>query len=255
MESREYPRIQLPFEVELTHPTFGRLRCTARDISEGGVFVQTSPGSLRPGAKLKLTIVSTALVESTPTPTVEMEVARITSDGLGLKFANKTSAHLWQTVERLRSELRIGQDYFQVFQAALIINPLNKLLVVQQHGKWLFPGDYLAVGDDWQARLMSFLEEELGVDDLVYVDAIGFDSSVSPRSTEGATFSVFHRLTSKLDRVRLRSGSRYRQGKWIGRSMSLEELTFSHPLLRQLATAAFDRRDRPNVLAQQPQQQ
>lgn len=243
MESREHPRIQLPFEVELTHPTFGRLRATARDISEGGVFVQTSPGALRPGAKLKLTIVSAALVESTPTPTVEMEVARITEDGLGLKFSNKTSQHLWHTVDRLRSELRIGHDYYQVFQGALIINAQNKLLVVQQHGKWLFPGEYLAVGEDWHTRLMTFLEEELGIDDLVYLDALGFDSSVSPRATEAATFSVFHRLSSNSDRVRLRSGSRYRQGKWVGRSMSLEELTFSHPVLRRLASAAFERRE------------
>ncbi|NJN52598.1 MAG: NUDIX domain-containing protein [Gammaproteobacteria bacterium] len=255
MESREHPRIQLPFEVDLTHPTFGRLRATARDISEGGVFVQTSPGSLRPGAKLKLTIVSTALVESSPTPTVDMEVARVSADGLGLKFANKTSQHLWQTVSRLRSELRIGQDYYQVFQAALIINAQNKLLVVQQHGKWLFPGEYLSVGEDWRTRLMTFLEEELGVDDLVYLDAIGFDSSVSPRATEGATFSVFHRLSSKSDRVRLKDDSRYRQGKWVGRSMSLEELTFSHPLLRQLAATAFERRGQVAAAGAQQAQQ
>jgi ADP-ribose pyrophosphatase YjhB (NUDIX family) len=243
MESREYPRIQLPFEVELMHPSFGRVRCTARDISEGGVFVQTIPGSLRPGAKLKLTVLSSALVESTPTPTVEMEVARISEDGLGLKFANTTSQHLWQTVARLRSDLRIGQDYYQVFQGALIINEQNKLLVVQQHGKWLFPGDYLAVGEDWRVALLSFLESELGIPDLVYLDAIGFDSAVSPRAPEGATFSVFHRLQSSADRVRLAPDSRYRQGKWIGRSMSLEELTFSHALLRELAATAFERRD------------
>ncbi len=254
MESREYPRVQLPFEVELTHPTFGRVRCTARDISEGGVFVQTDPGQLRAGAKIKLTVTSAALVESSPTPTVDMEVARVAPDGLGLKFTNSTSKHLWQTVSRLRSELRIGEDYFQVFQGALIVNPQNKLLVVQQHGKWLFPGDYLAVGEDWKRTLLDFLATELGLDDLRYVEAIGFDSTVSQQATEGATFSVFHRLASSADRVRLKEGSRYRQGKWVGKSMTLEELTFSHPLLRQLATLAFERGNaerRSNTAAQQ----
>ena len=258
MESREHPRIQLPFEVELTHPTFGKVRCTARDISEGGVFVQTSPGQLRPGAKLKLTVLSTALVESSPTPTVDMEVARVAEDGLGLKFSTTTSQHLWQTVDRIRSELRIGRDYFQVFQGALIINPQSKLLVVQQHGRWLFPGDYLTVGSDWKASLTDFLAEELGLADLEYLDALGFDSSVNERSAEGATFSVFHRMASTADKVRLRSGSRYRQGKWIGKAMTLEELTFSHPLLRKLASSAFEQRAaerRAGIHAQQQQQQ
>lgn len=254
MESREHPRVQLPFEVELTHPTFGKVRCTARDISEGGVFVQTDPGQLRPGAKIKLTVLSAALVEATPTPTVDMEVARVAAEGLGLRFTNTTGKHLWQTVDRLRSELRIGEDYFQVFQGALIVNAQNKLLVVQQHGKWLFPGEYLRVGDDWKQTLLDFLQQELGLDDLRYMEAIGFDSTVSQQATEGATFGVFHRLASNADRVRLKDGSRYRQGKWVGRSMTLEELTFSHPLLRQLATIAFERsvaERRSGVAAQQ----
>jgi len=241
MDSREFPRVQLPIEVDLLHPTIGKLRRIARDVSEGGVFVVTEPGALKPGAKLKLTVVNTALIESTPTPTVDMEVVRVTADGVGLKFVNSTSEHLWSTVQRLRRELQIGRDYFQIFQAALVINRQNKLLVVQQHGKWLFPGEYLEVGHDWKAALTAYLKDELGLSDLEPHEVAGIDSAPGTQAGESATFSVFHRFSSSDDRVRLRDGSRYRQGKWVGRTMSLEELTFSHPVLRALAIAAFDR--------------
>src|SRR5262245_5681588 len=77
MDSRQHPRVQLPIEVELLHPTIGKLRRIARDLSEGGVFVVTEPGTLRPGSHLKLTVVNTALIEATPTPTIDMEVVRV----------------------------------------------------------------------------------------------------------------------------------------------------------------------------------
>ena len=240
MDSRQHPRVQLPIEVDLLHPTIGKLRRIARDLSEGGVFVVTEPGTLRPGSHLKLTVVNTALIEATPTPTVDMEVVRVTPEGLGLKFVNSTGEHLWRTVERLRRELQIGRDYFQVFQAALVINRQNKLLVVQQHGKWLFPGDYLEVGHDWKRVLTAYLKDELGLADVTPHEVLGIDSAAGTQAGECATFSVFHRFSSSDDRVRLREGSRYRQGKWVGRTMSLEELTFSHPALRALAIAAFD---------------
>src|SRR4030095_5770984 len=134
METRQHPRIQLPFEVEVAHPIFGRVRTIARDISESGLFIQMPPGALKEGSKLKVTILNAALIEHTPTPTVELEVARVADEGLGLRFINQTGRHLWQSVERMRQELAIGRDYFQVFQAGLIVNREAKLLVAQQHG-------------------------------------------------------------------------------------------------------------------------
>jgi hypothetical protein len=249
MNSRQFPRIQLPIEVELTHPSIGKWRRLARDVSEGGVFVVTESGPLRPGAKIKLTVVSAALVESTPTPTIDMEVVRVTDDGLGLKFVNTTSQHLWSTVQRLRNELQIGRDYFQVFQGALVLNAQAKLLVVQQHGKWLFPGDYLVVGDEGTSRITDFLTAELGLEDLRLVDVVGADSGAGGQASEAATFSVFYRYATGSDRVRLKEGSRYRQGRWVGRTLSLEELTFSHPVLRTLAVTAFDRVEAERRLA------
>ena len=55
MEQRTHPRIQLPLLVEVQHPSIGRRRCTARDVSEGGLFVQVSDHSINVGAKLKIT--------------------------------------------------------------------------------------------------------------------------------------------------------------------------------------------------------
>jgi hypothetical protein len=241
MDAREYPRIQLPFEVEVSHPSFGKARAVARDISQSGMFVQMDPSGLRSGAKVKVTVLNASLVEASPTPTVDMDVARVAEDGLGLSFPNKTSHHLWQSVDRLREELRIGQDYFQVFQSAAIVNQQGKLLVVQRHGKWLFPGDYLRVAADWQAALTAYLGVELGIDDLTFEDTLGVDSAPGMMAVENATFSVFHRFSSCTERVRLPESSRYRHAKWVSRTFSLEELTFPHPLFRQLAALALER--------------
>ena len=240
-DSRESPRIQLPFEVEISHPSLGRIRSVARDISESGIFVRLSPTGLRTGAKVKVTVLNAALVESNPTPTIEMEITRVTEEGLGLKFTNRTSQHLWKSVDRMRQDLRLGQDYFQVFQGAAIVNGLGKLLVVQRHGKWLFPGDYLTVGSAWQDALTEFLAAELGIEDLVLQDTLGIDSAPAMLAGENATFSVFHRFSSQSDRIRLRDDSRYRHAKWVSRPFSLEELTFAHPLLRDLAVLAVER--------------
>jgi PilZ domain len=252
-DERASARIQLPFEVELAHPSIGKIRSVARDISQSGIFVRLNPSGLRPGAKIKVTVLNAALVESNPTPTIDMEIARVTEEGLGLKFTNRTSQHLWNSVDRLRQDLRLGQDYFQVFQGAAIVNPLGKLLVVQRHGKWLFPGEYLTVGSAWQESLTDYLISELGIDDLMFEDTLGIDSAPGLLAGENATFSAFHRFSSQSDRVRLRDDSRYRHAKWVSRAFSLEELTFSHPLLRDLAALALDRADAHRIAASSAQ--
>jgi PilZ domain len=240
METRQHPRIQLPFEVEVAHPIFGRVRTIARDISESGLFIQMPPGALKEGSKLKVTILNAALIEHTPTPTVELEVARVADEGLGLRFINQTGRHLWQSVERMRQELAIGRDYFQVFQAGLIVNREAKLLVAQQHGRWLFPGDFLVVGDDWAHALTTFLANEFGLEGLVIDGTVQVDSGPERAAVEGATFSVFHRLSTTSTRAQLRPESRYRHLRWVGRVAEVEELSFSHSLLRDLALHMID---------------
>lgn len=239
METRQHPRIQLPFEVEVAHPIFGRIRTVARDISETGLFIQIPPGALKEGSKLKVTVLNAALIEHTPTPTVELEVARLAEDGLGLRFVNQTGRHLWQSVERMRRELEIGRDYFQVFQGALVVNGEGKLLVAQQHGRWLFPGDFLVVGEDWATALIQFLTTELGLEDLTIDGTLQVDSGPE-RAVESATFSVFHRLSTTSARAQLQPKSRYRHLRWVGRMAEVEELSFSHSLLRDLALHVID---------------
>lgn len=241
MERREYPRIHLPFEVEVEHPSLGSVRSIARDISESGMFVVASGTGVRVGSKVKVTVIAAALAEGSPTPTISMVIARLEDDGFGLKFSNHTSRHLWESVVRERDELVIGQDYFQVFQAAVIVNPQRKLLVVQQHGKWLFPGAYLTVGDAWREALETFLERDLDITDVGFRETLEVDSGADVVAPERAMLSLFHRYSSEATRAKLAPEGRYSKAKWIGRTMGIDELTFSHPLLRAIAQRALER--------------
>jgi hypothetical protein len=241
MEQREHPRIHLPFEVEVEHPSLGTIRSIARDISESGLFVAARGTGIRVGSKVKVTVLSSALAEGTPTPTIGMEVARLDDEGFGLKFDNRTSRHLWESVVRERDELVIGEDYFQVFQAAVVVNPQRKLLVVQQNGKWLFPGAYLRVGDGWREALEAFLERDLDIADVRFRDTLEVDSGADVVAPERAMLSLFHRYSSDATRAKLAPAGRYSKAKWIGRTMGIDELTFSHPLLRTIAQRALER--------------
>ena len=56
MEQRQHLRIQIPLGVEITHPAIGTQTTTARDISEGGVFVRLATNSIAVGAKVKIKV-------------------------------------------------------------------------------------------------------------------------------------------------------------------------------------------------------
>ena len=266
MEQREHPRVQMPLLVELQHPSLSRGRSLdrgresisdqdaggansgryiARDISEGGVFVHLDvPPSIRPGTKLRLTLLNPSSVESQPTPTVDMVVKRVEDNGLGLEFVNKTSRHLWQSVERLRDELAVGRDYFQVHQSALVINEAAQLLIVQQHGKWSFPGDYLIVGEDWQSAIKGFLASTFGLDELEVVQMLNADSGGTFDLPEAAVFKVFVLVSANLagavEEADNKKSQRYRNTRWIDSKRDVEELTFASDDLRRLARRALD---------------
>lgn len=241
MEQRRYPRIQLPLLVELKHPTLGTLRCTAKDISEGGVFVHTDKPQVKPGAKVKLTLQNTLSVDTQPTPTVEMEVKRVQEDGLGLAFVNATGRHLWQSVERLRSELAIGKDYFQVHLNVVLINPDNAILLAQLHGKWTFPATFLTVGQDWQAALGAFLASEFGITVTDVGQILAMNSLGYPELPEAAVVDLYVEAGAADDRCTLAKGSRYRATRWTDRRRDIEEITFARDQVRDLADAALKR--------------
>jgi hypothetical protein len=241
MEQRRFPRIQLPLLVELKHPTLGARRCIARDISEGGVFVHTENPQVKPGAKVKVTLQNTLAVESQPTPTVDMEVKRIEEDGLALAFTNVTGRHLWQSVERLRTELAIGQDYFQVHLNALVINDAGALLLAQQHGKWTFPATFLQVGQDWHDALGAYLENDLGIEVGSFGPVLAMNSVGMPELPEAAVLDVFVEVHAAADNVDSDGDSRYRSFRWTDRRRDVEESTFATEQIRDLADATLMR--------------
>ncbi len=234
-ENRAQGRIQLPFEVELSHPSIGRIRSVVRDISEGGLFVRCQAPALREGARIKLTVLNSTLIEHMQSPTLDMQVLRIDADGTALKFASSVAAHLWQSVRRLRDELSLGRDYFQVFQGAVITNSLGRLLLLQQNGRWLFPGCFLIAGQDWQSALTEHLNDNLALDGLTYVSTLWVDSAPDVSAPENATLTLFHHFQTSATRTRIASDARYKHAKWVGRQLELNELTFSNERLRDLA--------------------
>jgi len=247
MERRKHPRIQLPLLVELQHPSFGRRDCVARDISEGGVYVHVETEGITRGAKLKLTLKNPNTIDSQPTPTVQMEVKRVEPEGLGLAFVNRTSRHLWESVERLRDELAVGRDYFQLHISALVMRKDGQLLVVQQNGKWTFPGTYLVVGDEWRSALKRMLNDRfsLGVDE-ADMALLGLETDSSEKIPEAAVAKAYAVMCADGSGFKFEAGERYKASRWVRKPRIIDELTFADEQTRSQAVAAlswFDSQD------------
>lgn len=240
MERRKHPRIQLPLLVELQHPSIGRRNCVARDISEGGVFVLIDDVPLKTGAKIKLTIRSANTVDAQPTPTVELEVVRVEEDGLGCRFVNRTSRHLWESVERLRSELAVGRDYFQLHVCAACLNEMGRLLIVQQNGRWTFPGTYLTVGEDWRESLTQMLSQRFSLtvkpSDM---QLMTLETESNTDVPEAAVAKLFAVMRTDASRFAFKPGEHYKASRWLQNPRMVDELTFTDELTRGLAGEAF----------------
>ncbi len=228
MEQREHARIQIPLLVNLSHPAIGSQQTTVRDVSEGGVFVMLPEPTINVGAKVKLRLVSVLPTDTQPTPMVELEVRRTTPEGLGLAFVNKSAQHLWHTAQRLRSELAIGRDYFQLHQSIAIRNDAKGLLLVQQNGKWMLPGLYLVVGQNSTFALQDYCQDELGLAlTSQRITPVAVDSAPDISLGEAATYSVV--FTGHTDSVEptLAEQSDLRDWRWVVRSKDLTEATFA----------------------------
>jgi ADP-ribose pyrophosphatase YjhB (NUDIX family) len=192
-----------------------------------------------------LTLLNPSSVENQPTPTVEMVVKRVEDNGLGLAFANKTSRHLWQSVERLRDELAVGRDYFQVHQSAVVVNQQGQLLIVQQHGKWSYPGDYLVVGEDWQSAIKGHLAGTFGLRDLEVVQILSANSGGTFDLPEAAVFKVFVLVSANSAGFSAESKEanhppRYRASRWVDTKRDVEAITFVSEESRELAHRALE---------------
>jgi len=233
-EKRKHTRIELPFQVEVQHASLGSVKTIATNISEGGMFIELDSPKTTVGSIVNVTVLSLPLVESPPTPSIKMIVRHSSSVGLGLEFSSNTSRHLWETVNRARNTLIVGEDYFQVFQSAIIVDPKRRILLVQQTGKWLLPGSYLKVGQNWEKALTSNLKRSLGLSNLTHNELMGIDSYPDITAKEAAVFTVFHRFSSIASEVNLPSDGQYTNSKWLVHERAINELTFSHPLLRSI---------------------
>ena len=240
MEQREHPRIQLPLLVEIHHPLTGRRRCLARDVSEGGVYVQITDTEFSVGAKLKLTLLNPHAFDTQPTPTVEMEIRRIDGQGLGLSFVSNTSRFLWESVERLRTELEVGRDYFQAHLSIAALNRHGELFLVQQHGRWLFPGTYLKVGDQWRTIAEESLLEHFGLEVVAIEQILGVETASAEQVPEAAVMQIFALVTVEDAEFEFPEGGAYRAYRWIERPRDIGEMTLADPTIRAAAVAAIE---------------
>jgi len=234
VDRREQARIEVPLEVELDHPCIGRRRCRVRDVSEDGLFLEFPEHELLAGARLRATPVAPTLIGHDHCPTVEIEVTRTAADGIGARFANRTGAYLFTSFRQRRNSLAVGIDYFQVHLSALITDTDGRLLVVDDQGRWLFPGTFLVVGQAIEAGLAAMLAAELGVE----LSASGapiatatLDGGLAP---QGATLALFHPCSIRGE-ASLQTDSRYRRLRWLPAGKDPNDLVFADPELRRLA--------------------
>lgn len=82
--NRRYPRTRLRAQVKLKHPKVGEQHSHTRDISEGGAFV-LNEGIAMPSIG-EVIEVQVQGMPGEAAPIVRMEVVRIDSDGIGLRF-------------------------------------------------------------------------------------------------------------------------------------------------------------------------
>jgi len=168
-----------------------------------------------------------------------MEVKRVEDEGLALAFTNVTGRHLWESVERLRTELAIGQDYFQVHLNAVVVNDASALLLAQQHGKWTFPATFLEVGNDWRETLRRYLEDQLGVTVSDFGPIVAMNSVGLPELPEAAVLDLFVEVRAQGDSHKLAKGSRYKTLRWTDRRRDVEEATFATEQTRDLADSTL----------------
>ena len=84
-EQRKYVRVECSAMVEISHPSFGQAEFRARDLSDGGVFVNLGIHPPIPiGTVLQTKIKRhTGVINAEP---VEMQVIHHNSGGMGLMF-------------------------------------------------------------------------------------------------------------------------------------------------------------------------
>ena len=89
-DKRKYVRTKLRAEVKVSHPNVGVLQLHTGDISDGGAYI-LAEGNEMPELH-EIVEVQVQGMGSGEAPIVNMQVVRIDSKGIGLKFINDDEA-------------------------------------------------------------------------------------------------------------------------------------------------------------------
>ena len=241
MEKRQHPRILVPLVVELSHATLGTKLATAKDLSDGGVFVYLVDHALQDGANLQIRLKTELVGDTQNAPTVQTQVVRVDDDGIALTFKNRTAHHLWSSVERLRDELLIGRDFFQAYEAIVGCHPEMGILLVQQHGKWGFPGYYLEVDVEPQEARRKYMGEQFGAIDFADQGPMEVRTFYNQILPEASTLCVMHAVAIQNTRLKLAASSSYKDLRWVVRPKDINDLTVAHTWVRSVALAQLER--------------
>lgn len=82
-DKRESVRTPMACRIKIEHESMGELVVKTRDISDGGVFVVLEPEQVPPIGSIVTGQVQGLVAEA---PVVRMEVVRVESEGVGLRF-------------------------------------------------------------------------------------------------------------------------------------------------------------------------
>jgi hypothetical protein len=103
IERRLFVRHVVNARVRLTHSAIGEVMARTRDISDSGMFVEAFPVPKLPiGSHIKMNLLDS------PRPEIafNMKVARITKDGLGLKFIDYEIDGERYSIDKLRQQFK-----------------------------------------------------------------------------------------------------------------------------------------------------
>lgn len=223
-ERRQHRRVEIPMLAELRHPALRPVRCLVENVSAGGAFLRVEAPNVSVGSKANVQLLNTSAVEQEPTPTVAMKVARVTPHGLGLAFANASARHLWESAERRRRALTVGQDYFQV-HINLVVMAGSRMLLLMNRGRWVLPNFFLQVGTPWRDVANAHLRRELGLAEPTTAELVAVENTQVEDVPETATFSVYQRVNVSDTQIEISRDSGYSEHRWIAQVRKLRELT------------------------------
>lgn len=236
MEQREHQRIDLPLVVEISHAVIGTVETTARDISDGGIYVHMPAHKLHQGANIKLRLRTTAIDQVDNTPKIDAQIVRTEADGFAAAFKNRTAEHLWSSVERVRQSLVVGKDLFQVYEAYAISHADKGVLLVQHQGRWQFPGAYLEIGEGVSANgtreRNRTIESLVGLKSCTDEQVIDGRALIHSQLPEASTYAITFHLHTQQTSTRLHSS--YRSARWLKTANDVNDVTFAHTWLRGL---------------------